>query len=328
MSRRIALVVFDGCQPLDLVGPHEVFAGANGVLQRADYELVVAARAPGVIRTESGLGLVADTSLVDLAASRRSIDTLMVAGGDGVHDARADAATVAAVRRLARRARRTTSVCSGAFLLAEAGLLDGRRVTTHWARARRLAREFPAVDVDPDSIFVRDGDVWTSAGVTAGIDLALALVEDDHGPAVARLVSQWLVVFLRRPGGQRQFAVPTSATVGARDSIADVCAHVAGHPTEDLSVAALAVRAAMSERHFVRVFTRETGRSPGRYVEDARLDLARRHLESGVTIDAAVDAAGFGTPETMRRVFTRRLGVAPRDYRSRFARQQTLREGA
>ncbi len=321
MSRRVVLVVFDGCQPLDVVGPHEVFTGANGVLRRRAYEPVVVAAVPGTVRTESGLGLLADVGLGSFAASRRVVDTLVVAGGDGVQAACSEPATVAAVGRIARRARRVASVCSGAFLLAEAGLLNGRRVTTHWARARQLQRAYPALTVDPDPIFVRDGDVWTSAGVTAGIDLALALVEDDHGPAVARTVAQWLVVFLRRPGGQRQFAVPTAAAVSTRDGIADVVAYIAAHPTDDLSVAALATRAAMSERHFVRTFTAETGRPPGRHVEEVRLEVARRHLEVGITVEAAADAAGFGTAETMRRVFVRRLGVAPRDYRARFVRR-------
>ena len=207
-ERRIAIVVFPGCQALDLTGPHEVFAGANQVLQgrhRGDprYELLVTALEPGAVRSESGLGVVADHALADL---RPPLDTLLVVGGDGVHDARRDPELVAQVVRLAAGSRRVASVCTGSFVLAAAGLLDGREVCTHWARARRLAREFPLVTVDPESLYRRDGAVWTSAGVTAGVDLALALVEDDCGAEVAQTVARWMVMFLRRPGGQSQFA--------------------------------------------------------------------------------------------------------------------------
>jgi transcriptional regulator GlxA family with amidase domain len=282
------------------------------------YRLVVAAPRAGLVRSESGLGLVADISLSSLGR-RRAIDTLMVCGGSGVHDLRANDGAMRSIREIAAKARRTTSVCSGAFALAHAGLLDGRRVATHWARADRLQREFPAVLVDAAPVFIRDGDVWTSAGVTAGIDLALALVEDDLDADVARLIAKWLVMFLRRPGGQQQFAVPLSARHPQRDPILDVCAYVSAEPGKDLSVAALAAIAHMSVRHFVRVFHQEMGRTPGHFVLEVRIEAARRALETGQAgVVEIAQRCGFGTSETMRRSFLRVLGVAPSAYRGRF----------
>ncbi|MFI5040596.1 MAG: GlxA family transcriptional regulator [Acidimicrobiales bacterium] len=317
---RVVFVVFDRVQPLDVGGPHEVFAGAGHLVPGGGYELVVAAPAPGPVRSESGLGLVADASIGDLTRSRTPIDTLLVAGGDGVHSFRAEPANLDALRRLARGSRRITAVCTGAFALASAGLLDGRRATTHWARASRLAEEFPAVTVDARALYVRDGDVWTSAGVTAGIDLALALVEEDHGPAVARHIARWLVVFLRRPGDQGQFSGILATEPGGPEVVRAVCRFIQDHPGADLSIAALAARASMSPRHFERVFTRETGTSPGRHVETVRLDAARAELESGLDVAGVARRCGFGTTETMRRSFVRRLGVSPAAYRQRFSK--------
>ena len=321
-DRTVAIVVFDGVQPLDVVGPHEVFAGANAVLDaeaRHDprYRLVVAAASPGPVASESGLQLVAGATLRSLA--RRPVDTLLLPGGTGVRAAAADPSVVDPIVRLAAAARRTVTVCSGTFLAGAAGLLDGRRCTTHWARADALADEHPEALVDPDPIFVRDGDLWSSAGVTAGIDLALALVEDDLGVEVAQTVARWLVVFLRRPGGQSQFAVPTWTRPAEREPIRAAQALVHAGPGADLSVGALAAQVGLSARHFTRLFHQQVGVAPGRYVERVRVEAARRLLETErVGVPAVAARCGFGTAETMRRSFVRQLGVNPDQYRRRF----------
>lgn len=318
--RRILIVAFDGVQPLDVVGPHEVFAGANAVLEstgsrRRPYDLSIVAPAGATVRSESGLRLVADP----LPDPSDPIDTLVIAGGDGVQLARHDAAFVDWIARAAQSSRRTATVCSGTFLAAEAGLLDGRTVTTHWARAGQLAREFPLAHVDPDPIYVHDGPVWSSAGVTAGIDLSLALVEADHGPEIAQTVARWLVMFLHRPGGQTQFATPVWTQRAERSPVRAAQQRIDERPADDHRVPELARRAAMSERHFTRVFTDQVGESPARYVERVRLEAARRELEtSSTTLDGIAGACGFGTAETLRRAFQRRLGVSPDTYRRRF----------
>ena len=243
----------------------------------------------------------------------------MVAGGLGVRKQLGNTKLVDAVRSTAKRSRRVASVCSGAFLLAEAGLLDHRRVTTHWESCPRLAQSYPLLEVDPNPIFVRDGDVYTSAGVTAGIDLCLALVEEDHGRDLALAVARQLVVFLKRPGGQAQFSSHLSTQLADHDELAAVQGWVADHLDADLSVAKLAERAAMSPRHFARVFRAETGVTPARFVEHARVEQARRRLEeSTVGIEEIAHDCGFGTPETMRRAFLRALWVGPSEYRQRF----------
>jgi transcriptional regulator GlxA family with amidase domain len=321
-DRHVVFVVVPGCQPLDLTGPHEVFAGideARERLGRGDgprHRLTVAAPVAGPVVSESGLRLMAD---VALGAVRGSIDTLVVAGGTGVHVALQDEAVVASIARLASRSRRVASVCTGSFLLAEAGLLDGRRAATHWARAEQMALRYPAVTVDAEALFVRDGDVWTSAGVTAGLDLALALVEDDHGADVAQLIARWLVMFLRRPGGQTQFSGPLWRAPVEHEPVRAACEAIEAALDGDLTVTSLARRVGLSERHFIRVFTREVGTSPARYVEAARVEAARRLLETTTTPVAVVArACGFGSGEILRRAFRRRLGVAPSDYRDRF----------
>jgi transcriptional regulator GlxA family with amidase domain len=213
------------------------------------------------------------------------------------------------------------SVCSGAFILAAAGLLDGRRATTHWSGCDLLARLFPAVTVERDPIFVRDGNVWTSAGITAGIDLALALVEADHGRELALDVSRWLVMFVQRPGGQSQFSAQLAAQVAERDPLRDLQAWIGEHPDAELTVEALADRVAMSPRHFARVFREEVGETPARYVEAVRVEAARRLLErTGRSVDDVASACGFGTAETLQRAFRRRLGVSPGAYRRHFSR--------
>jgi transcriptional regulator GlxA family with amidase domain len=314
--REVVFVVYPHLQGLDLVGPAEVFAGANRELGREVYRVRTAAVRPGVVPTHGGLGLVADTALADV---RGPLDTLVVVGGQGTRDAVADAELIGEVIRLARRARRVTSVCSGAFLLGMAGLLDGRRATTHWEVCDLLAATFPDVDVDPDPIFVQDGHVYTSAGVTSGMDLALALVEDDHGRDLALAVARRLVLFLRRPGNQSQFSASLAAQMAERDGLREAQRLVLDHPGGDWTVATLARAANLSERHFARCFTEEVGVTPARYVEAVRIERARRLLEeTDEGVEVIASASGFGTPETMRRAFLRNVQASPSEYRNRF----------
>ena len=313
-TRKVVIVAFPGVQSLDVTGPLEVFHGA-GLATGGGYEVVVATLDGGTVRTSSGLVLGGDVALPELDA----IDTLIVAGGRGTRPRVADPALVDWLRRRAPDARRIAAVCSGAFLLAEAGLLDGRRVTSHWAVCGELARRYPAVEVDPEPIYMRDGNVLTSAGVTAGMDLALAIVEEDLGREVALAVARGLVLFLRRPGGQAQFSAQLAFQYAERDAVRDLQQWMLDHPESDLCVEAMADRVAMSPRHFARRFRAEVGETPARYVERVRVEAARRRLEdSAEPIDAVAPACGFGTTETMRRAFVRALGVAPAEYRRRF----------
>ena len=316
-SRPVVVVAYPGVQSLDVTGPVEVFAVANRHRPQPPYATTVVARQAGALRTSSGLGLVADLA-VD--ACDGPIDTLVVAGGDGTGDAVGDAALVDWIRDAAGRSRRVTSVCSGAFLLAAAGLLAGRRATTHWRVCDLLARLHPGVEVEADRIYVRDGRVWTSAGVTAGMDLALALVEDDHGGPLALEVARQLVLFTQRAGGQSQFSAQLAVPRPDRQPLRAVLAHVETHPDADLSVPALARRAAMSPRTFARTFRAELGTTPAAYVQAARIDAARRLLESTAlsTVEVA-RACGFGTVETMHRAFRRTVRTTPGQYRRHFA---------
>jgi transcriptional regulator GlxA family with amidase domain len=310
--RRIAIVVFDDLQILDATGPAEVFSQAARLLPGA-YSVELTGTGGS---TTSGLEL---GPVAPLGDCRGDLDTLMVAGGEGVRAAARDDDLVAWVTAAAARARRVTSVCSGAFVLARAGLLDGRRATTHWESCGLLARRYPAITVEPDRIYVRDGNVATSAGVTAGMDLALALVEEDLGAAVAMDVARRLVLFARRPGGQAQFSVQLAAQAAEPGALRDLQDWIADHLDADLSVPALARRALLSERTLARAFARELGTTPAVYVEAARVEQARARLESTrAPLAAIARSCGFGTPETMRRAFHRRLGVAPADYRTRF----------
>ena len=313
--RRVALIAFDDVQHLDVAGPAEVFSLANRHAG-GDYALELLAPGGERLRTSSGLVLVPDR---ELRRFRGAADTIVVAGGRGTARAERDEALIAWLRRAAPRARRVTSVCTGAFLLARAGLLDGRRATTHWSACAELAHRYPAIAVDPEPIYVRDGKVATSAGVTAGMDLALALVEEDLGAAAALLVARSLVLFVRRPGGQSQFSAQLRAQPATRAPLRELQGWIADHLDADLSVPALAVQAAMSERHLARTFREETGMTPAAYVEAARLERARAELEStGLAVEAVAARCGFGTTETMRRAFARRLGVSPSQYRARF----------
>ncbi|MEZ5834089.1 MAG: helix-turn-helix domain-containing protein, partial [Dongiaceae bacterium] len=277
------------------------------------YEPVAVADGPQAM-SSAGLGLATRP----LPRPNQTLDTLIVAGGWGVHDACGDQKLVAWVQARARSARRVASVCSGAFLLASAGLLDGRRAATHWGRCREFAERFPKVRLEPDPIFVQDGNVWTSAGVTAGIDLALALVEADHGRALALAVARQLVVFLKRPGGQAQFSATLALQHGGA-RFEGLHAWIADNLLGDLSVAALASASGMSERSFVRHYRQATGVTPARAVERIRVEAARRTLELGQPVKRVAARCGFGSEETMRRSFLRLVGTSPQAYRERFA---------
>ena len=317
-ARRIVIVAFPGVQPLDLIGPAEVFRSA-AILEPGSYSVEAVAAKRGPVPSTS-VGLIADRAF---RTCRGEIDTLIVPGGPGSRDAARDRPTVSWVNAAAARSRRVCSVCTGAFVLAEAGLLDGHNATTHWASCDRLAERYPDVTVERDPIFVRDGSIYTSAGVTAGMDLALALVEEDLGRKAALEVARWLVLFVKRPGGQSQFSTQLAAQVADREPLRDLQEWIAGNLDGDLSVPALADRAHMSERNFARAFRRELGLTPAAYVEVARVEAARIALEStGTSVDVVARQAGFGTVETMRRAFHRRLGVGPAEYRARFTSTQ------
>jgi transcriptional regulator GlxA family with amidase domain len=316
MARKVVIVGFPGVQALDVVGPHEVFSGAS-LLTKGGYDVVLASIDGQSVTTPTGLAFVS-TPLPDPSDP---VDTVVLPGGGGVHAARSNVELVSWIKTVSGTARRVVTVCTGAFLAAEAGLLDDHRATTHWAFAERLASEFPTIDVDPDPIFIRSSEtVWTAAGVTAGIDLALSLVEDDHGTEVAQTVARWLVLFLRRPGGQTQFAAPVWMPRAKRTSVREVQEAIEAEPGGSHSIDDLARRAAMSPRHFTRVFTDEVGEAPGQYVERIRTEAARRQLqETEDTVVAIAARCGFGTAETMRRNFIRRVGISPDQYRRAFA---------
>jgi transcriptional regulator GlxA family with amidase domain len=318
-SRRVVILAFPGVQPLDVIGPAEVFAGADTLSGGGSYSVEVVAKDPGPIAVRGGgYSLVPKRTT---ASCRGPIDTMIVAGGMGVRAAEGDVELIRWIRSAARRSRRVTSVCSGSFLLARAGLLEGKTVTTHWASTEELARLHPELEVDPTPIFVRDGDVWTSAGVTSGMDLSLALVEEDLGREVAVEIARWLVLFLQRPGGQAQFSSHLSAQMAERRPLRELQSWIADNLDADLRVETLAERAAMSPRNFARFFRREIGMTPAAYVEELRVERARQLLEdSADPVDLVSARCGFGTPETMRRAFGRRLGVAPAQYRARFRR--------
>ncbi|MFI9722610.1 GlxA family transcriptional regulator [Streptomyces sp. NPDC052396] len=308
----VLIVLYDQVQSLDVTGPLEVFTrAAREAGDAGAYRVRTASVDGGPVRTNSGLRMLPDAALDDCPVP----DVLLVPGGSAEPDPR----LVAWLRAHGPRAGRLVAVCTGAFPLAAAGLLDGRRATTHWAYCARLAERYPGVRVEEEPIYVRDGKVATSAGVTAGIDLALALVEEDLGREVALAVARHLVVFLRRPGNQRQFSAQLAAQTAQRPALREVQHWITEHPEADLSVPALAAQAGLSPRHFARAFRSEVGQSPGRYVDSVRLEAARRLLEdTAESVEHISRACGYGTPEAMRRAFLRALGTGPAEYRRRF----------
>jgi transcriptional regulator GlxA family with amidase domain len=322
-SRKIALVGFDGFQILDIAGPLEVFTKAAQHLPQSGpapfrYELIVASPRGGAISSSSGLQIAATRAIGELDDD---LDTIVISGGPEAA-LRAVATTTDLVRWIAERAprtRRIASVCTGAFLLGGCGLLDGRRATTHWSATTQLAALFPKAEVVPDAIFIGDGHIHTSAGVTAGIDLSLALVEQDCGPVVALGVARDLVLYLRRVGGQSQFSAALAAQARAADGLRDLLAWIGEHPADDLGIPRLAGRAGMSERSFGRAFAAKTGMTPARYVELVRLDRAKLLLETTKWPLARIaDRSGLGHAATLARAFRRKLGITPEDYRARF----------
>lgn len=314
---RIALLVFPGVQMLDVVGPMDVFSEANCHLGNAKrYEFQLVAPTAETITASSGMRFLPDVSIADASYP---IDTLLVAGSPRIREYEENAELLAWLVKQARSVRRLGSVCSGAFLLAASGLLTGRRATTHWNSAARLAQTYPNVRVEADHIFVKDGPIYTSAGVTAGMDLGLALVEEDHGRGVALRVARELVMFLKRPGGQSQFSLHLAAQVSERSPMRDIQEWILCDVSRDLSVDVLAGRCGMSERNFSRVFKRETQITPADFVEMARVKAAQRILEESDTpLKRVASSCGFSDQNSLRRAFMRQAGVTPIEYRQRF----------
>lgn len=319
-TRTVVLVVFDDFQLLDLAGPLDVLAMANRVLDAPAYRLITVSPGGTPVAVPGGSSISVDRSLEEIAASTEEIDTLMVIGGDGAFSPEISVRVAPHLPALARRSRRITSVCAGAALLAAAGLLDGYRATTHWAAADRLAQWYPRVRIEPDNIFVHDRNRWTSAGVTAGIDMALALVEEDLGTDIAQTIARVFVMYVRRGGGQDQYSAQMRTQPARTPAIRAVQQWVPDHLRENLTVALLAERAGMSERTFARSFTAETGSTPALFIEDLRVEAARTLLEtSDLTVDAIARAVGYKHGKTLHRVIARRLSTTPDRYRQHFA---------
>ncbi|WP_321489097.1 GlxA family transcriptional regulator [uncultured Hyphomonas sp.] len=320
-ARRVVMVVYPDAHILDVVGPLEVLTGVKMFLpaETPTYEVHVVASAAGAVRTTSGLSIEADESFTDARADDRPIDTLIIAGGHGTLGAMEDRELLDFVEHAASNADRVVSICTGAMILAEIGILDGKRATTHWWWCPILEKRFPKVQVEPDAIFVRDGNIWTSAGVTTGMDLALSLVEMDWGHDVALQVARYNVMYMMRPGGQTQFSAHLVAQRAEDPVINATLEYVLTNLTEPLNVTALAARAIMSERTFARKFKDETGVTPAHYVEAARVQAARVELEQSDTrIERIAVQTGFQNAERMRRAFQRHVGVSASDYRDRF----------
>jgi transcriptional regulator GlxA family with amidase domain len=311
-SRVVVIVVFDDVTMLDVAGAGEVFAEANRF--GADYRIKIASVDGRDVTTSLGTRL----GVTDALSSIESADIVMVAGSDNLPRRAIDPALVDAVKSAAERTRRLASICTGSFILAQAGLLNGRRATTHWHDARLFARAFPDVAVEPDALFVRDGDIFTSAGVSSGIDLALALVEMDHGTDLVREVARWLVVYLKRAGGQSQFSVLVEAEPPPQSPLRKVTEAISADPSANHSVKSLAAQASLSTRQLTRLFQSELGTTPARYVEMVRIDAARAALDAGRSVADTARIAGFGSTESLRRVFVDNLGVSPKAYRDRF----------
>jgi transcriptional regulator GlxA family with amidase domain len=313
----IAILALPGVQLLDVCGPLDVFAEANEQVGRHVYTLTVIStdRKAGPIRSSSGIRIVADYTMQD---EMEAIDTLLVAGCPDLPDRILDDRLLEWLRTAAPNARRFGSVCSGALILAQAGLLDAKRVTTHWSVAQRLQQSYPKVTVESDAIHIRDGKVRTAAGVTAGLDLALALVEEDLGREIAMAVANQLVMYFKRPGGQLQFSRKGEIKAAGRSALQEVQRYIAANPNEDHSVARLAERLGLSERHFARLFHNEVGVTPAVWVERVRIDAARRLLETNTTPKQVAAQCGFADADTLRRAFVRQVGVTPASYQKNF----------
>jgi transcriptional regulator GlxA family with amidase domain len=326
-SRTIALLGFEGAAALDITGPHEVFALSSHLAQDQSvppYRLVVLSDRAGPFRAALGLGLVADASW---RSFHEQVDTLLVAGGPDIKRQVSNRNLLAWLRAMASRTRRIGSICTGAFVLAEAGLLENRRATTHWMEAERLASTYPKITVDPDAIYVRDGNTFTSAGITAGMDLALALVEEDLGREAALAVARMLVLFLKRPGGQSQFSTQLQAQATEGQRLTALRAWVAEHYQESITVEEMASEAAMSPRTFARVFVMETGDTPAHYLEKIRLEHAVRLLETASSsLEDAARGSGFTGCEQLRRAFQRHRGITPQEYQQRFRTTGTMKQ--
>ncbi|GAA2750410.1 GlxA family transcriptional regulator [Kitasatospora cinereorecta] len=322
VDRLVVILLFEGVDLLDVTGPPEVFSLVRReTAEETGYRVVLAARTTDPVTTAAGVRILPDLTVAQAAEQR--IDTLLVPGAVEIDEHRrvhalADPAVVEQVRVLAARSRRLASVCVGAHLLAAAGLLDGRRATTHWSTARQLADEHPQIEVEADPIFIRDGSVWTGAGISACLDLSLALVAEDFGETVALRVARQLVMYLKRPGGQSQFSVPLEPVSTTR-RIEDLRLYIARHLDRPLTVADLAAHAHIGERQLTRIFKSELGLTPSAYVESARVERARHHLESGdMTLERLAAVCGFGTTDTLVRAFRRTLDTTPGEYRRRF----------
>ncbi|MGR9115576.1 MAG: GlxA family transcriptional regulator [Gammaproteobacteria bacterium] len=325
--RTIGMVLYPFVESLDVTGPLEVFSFANmamksgGLVDQPVYQIELFAENPGPIKTLSGLEIVATRSYLDF---QDDIDTLFIPGGNTTAEL-ANTELLAWINVMATKVRRLASVCIGAFILAECGLLDQRRATTHWGFCNTLRLKYPSVKVEPDKIFICDGDIYTSGGITAGIDLALSMVEEDWGHELALYVARDLVMFLKRPGGQSQFSAYLASESSKRMDIRDLQAWIIANPTENHHVDKLAERVAMSSRNFSRTFLQETGMTPGKFVEKVRIDAARHYLEQeNLSIEAVATKAGFADAERMRRTFIRHLGVNPKSYRDRFCRHTDI----
>ncbi|MEU6810227.1 GlxA family transcriptional regulator [Streptomyces sp. NPDC046831] len=312
-THRVAVLVYDGVKLLDVAGPADVFGEAN--LLGADYRITLVSTTGADVASSIGMRIAADGS----AATQPDPDTFLMPGGDIYPRTPVTRDLVEAARDLAARSGRVASVCSGAFVLGATGLLDGRRATTHWKIADRLAARHPRTRVEPDAIYVRDGTVYTSAGVTAGIDLALALVEEDHGPGLAREVARSLVVYLQRAGGQSQFSAPLQGPPPRSPALRRVVDLVTAQPAGHYSLAELAARLNLSTRHLTRLFREELGTTPARYVESIRFGIAKSLLDQGYTATQSASLAGFPSYESLRRVFARELSLSPVAYQRRFA---------
>lgn len=323
-TKTVAIVIYEGVQALDVAGPADVFAEANRFLEAGEqYELVTVASSCAPLRASSGMRLVADLDFA--AAATQSFDILLVAGSPDVLGLHANRELTARVREAAGRSRIYGAICTGAFVLGHAGLLDGRRVTTHWEHSRQLAQSFPLAEVEADSIHVQDGPLVTSAGVTAGIDLALALLGDGHGAQLATRVAKQLVVVAQRMGGQSQFSPFLSVPADAASAVSRIQEHVMANPGAQHSLQSLAGEVGMSPRSLSRYFQREAGMTAHEFVQRARLDSARKLLEAtGKPLKTIAFECGFGSSDRMRVVFSQRLGVTPAQYRASFRREKAV----